>query len=167
MKTFLSAVLAFCFFAVPVSAQNEENSVSARALPRMASLRSKLVNARSGPGSRYPIEWVYKQKNAPVEIIAEFDLWRQIRDWEGSETWVYKPMLSSKRWIKMTNQGTSNIYAKPELDAKVIAKVEDQVIGKIEKCPEDKDFCLIKFASIEGWVQRGDFFGVYPEETIN
>ena len=40
-----------------------------RALPRMASLRSKLVNARSGPVSRYPIEWVYKQKNAlPVEI---------------------------------------------------------------------------------------------------
>ena len=42
-----------------------------------------------------------------------------------------------------------------------------QVIGKVEKCPEDKDFCLIKFASIEGWVQRGDFFGVYPGETIN
>lgn len=114
-----------------------------------------------------PIEWVYKQKNAPVEIIAEFDLWRQIRDWEGSETWVYKPMLSSQRWIKMTNKGTSSIYAKPEHDAKVIAKVEDQVIGKVEKCPEDKDFCLIKFASIEGWVQRGDFFGVYPGETIN
>ena len=108
-----------------------------------------------------------KQKNAPVEIIAEFDLWRQIRDWEGSETWVYKPMLSSQRWIKMTNKGTSSIYAKPEHDAKVIAKVEDQVIGKVEKCPEDKDFCLIKFASIEGWVQRGDFFGVYPGETIN
>lgn len=126
--------------ALPVSAQNGDDGDSGRSLPRMASLRSKLVNARSGPGSRYPIEWVYKQKNAPVEIIAEFDLWRQIRDWEGSETWVYKPMLSSQRWIKMTNKGTSSIYAKPEHDAKVIAKVEDQVIGKVEKCPEDKDF---------------------------
>ena len=105
MKTFLSAVLAVCLFALPVSAQNGDDGDSGRSLPRMASLRSKLVNARSGPGSRYPIEWVYKQKNAPVEIIAEFDLWRQIRDWEGSETWVYKPMLSSQRWIKMTNMG--------------------------------------------------------------
>ena len=92
MKTFLSAVLAVCLFALPVSAQNGDDGDSGRSLPRMASLRSKLVNARSGPGSRYPIEWVYKQKNAPVEIIAEFDLWRQIRDWEGSETWVYKPI---------------------------------------------------------------------------
>ena len=109
MKTFLSAVLAVCLFALPVSAQNGDDGDSGRSLPRMASLRSKLVNARSGPGSRYPIEWVYKQKNAPVEIIAEFDLWRQIRDWEGSETWVYKPMLSSQRWIKMTNKGTRSI----------------------------------------------------------
>lgn len=167
MKTFLAAVLVFCLFAGTVSAQSESEGDSGRSLPRMASLRSKLVNARSGPGSRYPIEWVYKQKNAPVEIIAEFDLWRQIRDWEGSETWVYKPMLSSKRWIKMTRKGISNIYAKPESGAKVIAKVEDQVIGEVEKCPEDKNFCLIKFAAVEGWVQRGDFFGVYPGEVIN
>ena len=167
MKTFLAGVMMFLSLAAPVWAGGDAESDSGRALPRMASLRSKLVNARSGPGSRYPIEWVYKQKNAPVEIIAEFDLWRQIRDWEGSETWVYKPMLSNKRWIKMTNAGTSNIYAKPKLDAKVIAKVEDQVIGEIEKCPEGKDFCLIKFSSAEGWVQRGDFFGVYPGETIN
>ncbi len=167
MKTFLTTVLAVCLFGFPAYAQHGSDTEASRNLPRMASLRSKLVNARSGPGSRYPIEWVYKQKNAPVEIIAEFDLWRQIRDWEGAETWVYKPMLSRQRWIKMTNKGTSNIYAKPEHDAKVIAKVEDQVIGKIEKCPENKDFCLIRFASIEGWVQRENFFGVYPGEIIN
>ena len=67
----------------------------------------------------------------------------------------------------MTRQGTSNIYAKPEADAKIIAKVEDQVIGEVEKCPEGKDFCLIKFATLEGWVNRNDFFGVYPGEVID
>jgi len=136
-------------------------------LPRMAAFRSNLINARSGPGTRYPIEWVYKQKNAPVEIIAEFDLWRKIRDWDGAETWVYKSMLSNKRWIKMTTPGTSNIYAKPQLDAKIIAKVEDQVIGEVARCPDGRDFCLIRFASTEGWVQKSDFFGVYPNEVIN
>ncbi len=165
MKTFLTAILALCMFSMPAWAQN--NNDSERALPRMVSLRSKLVNARSGPGSRYPIEWVYKQKNAPVEIIAEFDLWRQIRDWEGSETWVYKPMLSNQRWIKITKPGLSNIYAKPETDAKIIARAEDEVIGQVEKCPEGTNFCLIKFASIEGWVKKEDLFGVYPNEIIN
>ena len=166
MKMFLAALLALCVLGTPAWAQNDKQD-SERTLPRMASLRSKLVNARSGPGSRYPIEWVYKQKNAPVEIIAEFDLWRQIRDWEGSETWVYKPMLSNKRWIKITKHGLSDIYAKPEADAKIIARAEDEVIGKVEKCPENSEFCLISFSSVEGWVKKEDFFGVYPQEVIN
>ena len=29
------------------------------------------------------------------------------------------------------------------------------------------DFCLIKFSTMEGWVNRKDFYGVYPEEVIN
>lgn len=165
MKKFLLTILTLCLFVHSTQAQN--SSDTERSLPRMVSFRSNLVNARSGPGSRYPIEWVYKQKNAPVEIIAEFDLWRQIRDWEGSETWVYKPMLSNKRWIKITKPGLSNIYAKPEIDAQIIAKAEQDVIGEVEKCPDKNKFCLIKFSSLEGWVQREDFFGVYADETIN
>ena len=43
-------------------------------IPRFVSLRSNHINARSGPGARYPIEWVYMQKSAPVEIIAGVNL---------------------------------------------------------------------------------------------
>ena len=166
MKKLYFAIIAMLLLAIPAKAQEEEEDVG-HSLPRMVSLRSNLINARSGPGSRYPIEWVYKQKNAPVEIVAEFELWRKIKDWEGSETWVHKAMLVNKRWIKMTKPGTSNIYAKPQSDSRIIAKVEDQVIGKVEKCPEQKDFCLIRFSSIEGWVNRNDFYGIYPGEVIN
>ena len=49
------------------------NNRDENALPRFVSLRSSPVNARSGPGVKYPIEWVYMQKSAPVEIIAEFE----------------------------------------------------------------------------------------------
>jgi len=166
MKNFLLALFVVLLIASPASAADGEESDSGRSLPRMAAFRSNLINARSGPGSRYPIEWVYKQKNAPVEIIAEFDLWRKIKDWEGSVTWVHKSMLNNKRWIKMTAKETGNIYAKPQADAKIIAKAEEQVIGQIEKCPAGSEFCLIKFASLEGWVNKKDFFGVYADEII-
>ena len=53
-------------------------------LPRFVSLKSAEVNLRTGPGTRYPIEWVYKRRALPVEIIAEFDNWRRVRDWEGT-----------------------------------------------------------------------------------
>ena len=135
-------------------------------LPRMVSLRSSLINARSGPGTRYPIEWVYKQKGAPVEIVGEFELWRKIKDWEGSETWVHKAMLSERRFVRVATPGENNIYAKPENGAKVIAKVEDGAVGEVEECPSKDGMCLIKFDNIKGWMQRGDLFGIYDDEVI-
>ncbi|MBQ4399859.1 MAG: hypothetical protein II830_01030, partial [Alphaproteobacteria bacterium] len=119
-----------------------------------------------GPGTRYPIEWVYKQKGAPVEIIGEFELWRKIRDWESSESWVHKAMLSERRFVRVITPGENNIYAKPEENAKIIAKVEDGSVGEVEECPDKKGMCLIKFDNIKGWMQRDDLFGIYDDEVI-
>ncbi|MBO6290369.1 MAG: hypothetical protein IJ738_04790 [Alphaproteobacteria bacterium] len=148
------------------SAQAQEESESGLALPRMVSLRSSLINARSGPGSRYPIEWVYKQKGAPVEIIAEFELWRQIRDWEGAQSWVHKAMLSGRRFVRVTKPGQNNIYSKPETESQIVAYVEDGVVGEIDKCPAQSSMCLIKFDNIRGWMPRSALFGIYEDEVI-
>lgn len=169
MKALLTTFMALCLTVNSINfaqAAEEDESESGLAIPRMVSLRSSLINVRSGPGSRYPIEWVYKQKGAPVEIIAEFELWRKIRDWEGSETWVHKAMLSGRRFIKVINPGENNIYAKPESDSRVIAKVEDGVVGEIEKCPTPDGMCLIKFDTVKGWMPRSGLFGIYKDEVI-
>ncbi len=136
-------------------------------LPRFASLRSDHINARSGPGARYPIEWVYMQKMAPVQIVAEFELWRKIKDWQGSESWMHKSMLSGKRTVKVTTPGENNIYDKADYNSDIIAKVEDEVVGEVVKCPSGNSFCLIKFDSIEGWVPKNNLFGVFPDEVID
>ena len=163
----LTAFLLVCGAATSALAQDTENNGgTGLPLPRMVSLRSSLINVRSGPGSRYPIEWVYKQKGAPVEIISEFELWRKIRDWEGTETWVHKAMLSGRRFVRVTTPGENNIYAKPEEGAKIIAKVEDGVVGEIDKCPNTDGMCLIKFDSVKGWMPRKDLFGIYDKEVI-
>ena len=167
MKAVFFSLLAAVMVVFPALAQDaQDESESGLALPRMVSLRSNLINARSGPGARYPIEWVYMQKGAPVEIVAEFELWRKIKDWQGSESWVHKSMLSGKRTIKMTTPGESNVYDKPDFTSPVVAKVEDEVVGNIKKCPAGSQFCLISFGAYEGWVPRSNFFGVYPKEEI-
>ncbi len=168
MRALFLAIFGALLMINSVSAQTAaDDTESGLALPRMVSLRSNLINARSGPGARYPIEWVYRQKTAPVEIIAEFELWRKIKDWEGSESWVHKSMLSGRRTVKMTAKGESNIYNNADYNSRVIAKVEDQVVGEVKKCPAGSDFCLIAFDSIEGWVPRRNFFGVYAKEAID
>ena len=149
------------------TAQETDTSESGLQLPRMVSLRSNTINGRSGPDTKYPIEWVYKQKGAPVEIINEFGLWRKIKDWEGSESWVHKSMLIGRRFVRVMTPGENNIYNEDDYQSKVIAKVEDGVIGEIKKCRKGNAFCLIQFGTVEGWVPKNILFGVYEDENID
>src|SRR5580658_9231759 len=71
-------------------------------LPRFAVLHADKVNLRAGPGDRYPIEWVYLRKDWPVEVVAQFDHWRRVRDWEGTEGWVHEKMITSRREVIVT-----------------------------------------------------------------
>ncbi len=170
MKVFFwSIVLSTLLCTSGVKAEGlPDDGETGLALPRMVSLRSNMINARSGPGARYPISWVYRQKQAPVEITAEFELWRKIKDWKGAESWVHKSMLTGKRTVKLITPGENNIYNAPDYKSKVIAKAEEEVVGVIKKCPAGSDFCLINFEnSVEGWVPRNNLFGIYPNEVID
>ncbi len=168
MRSLFIAVVGFLLSMGAAAAQEAaDDTESGLAVPRMVSLRSNLINARSGPGARYPIEWVYMQKGAPVEIIAEFELWRKIKDWQGSESWVHKSMLSGRRTVKVITPGENNLYEKADYKSQVIAKVEDEVVGEVLKCPADIDFCRVRFDSVEGWLPKSAMFGVYAKEVLD
>ena len=66
-------------------------------MPRFVSLKSDRVNVRGGPQKEQEVRWVYTRAGMPVEITAEFENWRRIRDWEGAEGWVYHSLLSGRR----------------------------------------------------------------------
>src|ERR1700751_5997914 len=66
-------------------------------LPRFVTLKSKRVNLRVGPSNDYAVAWLYLKAGLPVEIIQEYDNWRQIRDSDGTEGWVSQALLSGNR----------------------------------------------------------------------
>ena len=148
-------------------AQEQKSDKNERSLPRFVSLRADKVYARSGPGVKYPIEWVYSQKSAPLEVISEYGDWRRVKDWQNSESWIKSQMLNSKRFAKVIAKGENNLYAKDSYKAKVIAKIEDEVVGEIKKCPAENNFCLLQFNTIIGWMPRQSLFGIYPDEIID
>ena len=82
-------------------------------LPRFVSLRSDQVNLRVGPGENYPIEWVLTRKEMPVEIVKEFENWRMIRDWQGTEGWVHERMLTGKRAV-VVKGGIRTLHRQPD-----------------------------------------------------
>lgn len=130
-------------------------------LPRFASLRSNKVNSHVGPGNNYPIEWTFERQGMPIEIINEFDTWRQIKDPQGTQVWVHKSLLSGRR-NAMVQEKRRKLLKAPEKDAAVVAYVEPGVIGKLVECK--KNWCYIQVKGYGGWLPRKFLWGVYPHE---
>lgn len=134
-------------------------------LPRFVSLRTDPVNLRTGPGVRYPVDWVYMRRKLPVEIIAEFETWRQIRDIDGAEGWVHQSMLSGRRtgMIKTSAQA----MRKTNTDqSDTLAMLEPGVVVDLLRCPDQGAFCRIEVKGVQGWLKRDQFWGVYPSEVV-
>ena len=133
-------------------------------IPRFATLKSDEVNVRTGPGSRYPIDWVFKRKGMPVEIVAEYENFRKIRDWQGACDWVNQGLQTGKRSFIIPSK-VANLYKTPATSAEVIAKLEPEVMGEIRSC--QGDWCRVKVSSVSGWLQRTEMWGVYKSEPVN
>ncbi len=134
------------------------------ALPRFASLRAGEVNVRTGPGVRYPVEWVFVYRHMPVEIVAEFDTWRKVRDWQGIEGWVHQSMLSRRRTAIVT-AGRRAIRDEPARNSRIVAEVEERVVGRLLECR--KLWCRVEIAGFRGWIRRALIWGVYDGETFD
>jgi SH3-like domain-containing protein len=154
-------LFAACLFVAPVATAAENDT--GQKLPRFVSLRSDQVNLRVGPGENYPIQWVLTRKEMPVEITKEFENWRMIRDWQGTEGWVHERMLSGKRAVVIKG-GIRTLHRQPDVAALAVARAEPGVIAKLLECRAD--WCRIDAADHTGWVQRGDLWGVYPGEVL-
>ena len=132
-------------------------------LPRFVSLREDEVNLRSGPGERNPIDWVLTRKGMPVEILQEFDVWRKIRDAQGSEGWVHERMVSGARTVMVTG-AIRTLHADPDSASPAVARAEPGVIGDLLECRDT--WCRIDAQHIKGWVQRSEVWGVYAAEPV-
>ena len=80
-------------------------------LPRYASLKTDRVNLREGPSKDHATKWVFQRAGLPVEITAEFDIWRKVRDSEGAEGWVLRSLLSGRRTGLVGVGKAGQIYA--------------------------------------------------------
>src|SRR5512141_1017209 len=127
---------AACLAALPLGARAAGDlttgSVSGLPVPRFVSLKSDRVNVRGGPNKDQDVRWVYTRAGMPVEITAEFENWRRIRDWEGSEGWVYHSLLSGKRSAVIVPKSKDELvplYESADAQAAVVARLQSGVVG--------------------------------------
>ena len=137
-------------------------------IPRFVSLKAEKVNVRRGPSSDHAVAWVFQRKGLPVEIVAEFENWRRIRDSDGAEGWILQNLLSGRRTAVVApwrDGQTLPMYDRPNPAGGMLAKVTSGVIGNVEQCTGE--WCEVTAGGFDGWLEQSQLWGVYPGEPVD
>lgn len=136
---------------------------TAAVVQRYVTLRAAEVNLRAGPGEQFPIQWVYRRKGLPVEVIGKSDVWRKIRDWQGTEGWVHERMITATRGV-IVRGAVRPLHSEPDPASDVVAHAEPGVIAKLLEC--HGAWCKVETSDIKGWLGRNEVWGVDPDEDV-
>ena len=136
-------------------------------LPRFVTLKADRVNVRRGPSGEHKVSWVFTRKGLPVEIVAEFEHWRRIRDSDGAEGWVYHSLLSGRRGVLVAPW--SGARPVPLLDgidggSGAVALLDSGVMADVGQCTGD--WCQVSIEGHDGWIEQAMLWGVYPGERV-
>lgn len=134
-------------------------------MPRFVSLRVNEVNMRRGPSGEHAIEWVYRNyEGLPVQVIAEAELWRKVRDHEGVEGWVHKTLLQADRMAIVRGRAATAVRVRPTENGEVLAYAKPGAMGAIKECRNR--WCRVDFEVVEGWLTQRRIWGVFADEVI-
>ena len=89
-------------------------------------------------------------------VMAEHEYWRKVRDAEGTEGWMHRSLLSSRRTAVLRGE-ISNLHELPDLKAPITLRAEPGVIGKLLEC--DKSWCQMELNNTKAWIPRTAIFG--------
>ncbi len=164
MSRLAAVLLAFSLAAAaPLATPRATWAESGAPLPRFAALRASEANLRAGPGTEYPVEWVFLRRALPIEITAEYGQWRKIRDFDGSEGWVHKSLLTGRRSVLVTG-ALRTLYSSPDSASVAVARDEPGVVGRLLAC--EAGWCRVEIAGHKGWLPTAHLWGVYDGETV-
>jgi len=163
-----AVVMASCATGFAAKDKDSAPPTSGLPVPRYVSLKSDHVNVRAGPTKDQDVTWIYTRSGLPVEITAEFENWRRVRDSEGSEGWVYHSLLSGKRTAVITMKNKDDLA--PVRDSAgaasaISAKLQVGVVATVKRCNEG--WCRIAGNGFDGWIEQQRLWGVYADEKVN
>lgn len=155
----LGAVLCIGLHA-PVWAETR-GQVTNLPIPRYVSLKASEGNVRRGPSLSHRIDWVFKRRDMPLVVTAEYGHWRRVEDRDGQGGWVHYSLLSGVRTV-IVAQDLTPMRMKPDAEAPILAYAEAGVVARLGDC--GLDWCRITAEGRKGWTRKADLWGVMPEE---
>ena len=168
----LLGVALWCTGPSLLHAQGSTSADPRLPVPRFASLKSDKVQLHRGPGTEFPVAWVFRRAGLPVEITRETDAWSEVRDSEGTTGWVWTTALSRRRTAivlgqKKAEQGqqeTVPLRDDDNTNASTVANVEAGVLASIIDC--NGRWCRISVGTFRGYVEQSKLWGTLQGEVI-
>jgi SH3-like domain-containing protein len=169
----LLGLVLWCAGAGSLHAQTTVAAGTGQPVPRFASLKSDKVELHHGPGSEFPVAWVFRRAGLPVEITREADAWSEVRDSEGTSGWVWTTALSRRRTVLVlpgqvkagqSQQETVPLRDDDSASATTIANIEAGVLANIIDC--NGRWCRISVGSYRGYVEQSKLWGTRQGEVI-
>ncbi|MGH6735619.1 MAG: SH3 domain-containing protein [Methyloceanibacter sp.] len=137
-------------------------------VPRFVSLKSDKVNVRRGPSTDQSIVWVFSRAGLPVEVIAESENWRRVRDSEGADGWVFHSLLSGRRTVLVSpwskGEGSVTLHSSRSTGARPVAQLQSGVLGDVMSC--DGEWCELSVEGYSGYAEQDKLWGVYRGEEV-
>ncbi len=137
-------------------------------IPRFLTLKANKVNVRKGPSSSHEVAWVFQRKGMPVEVTAEFENWRKIRDSQGEEGWILQQMLSGRRFAMAPDWDKNksvDLHDGETARSGTVAKLSPGALAQIESC--SGKWCYVTTEDYEGYALQTELWGVYPGEVVD
>ncbi len=134
-------------------------------VPRFVSLKADEVRLREGPSTDHRVMWVYVRRGLPVEVIAENDNWRRIRDPDGVTGWVSKALLDGRRRVLVIGAGNAPLREAADRGAGIVAYAEPGAILKLEACAGE--WCEVEGPGAVGYVERASLWVSTPTRLWN
>jgi SH3-like domain-containing protein len=153
----LSAGVHTHAFAAPSPPSPERQTPSGMAVPRYVSTKFDKVNARVGPGDDYRLQFVYRVRGLPLQIVAETSEWRRVCDPSGALAWIHKRTVDGRRRAMNTQTMSVALLKKPRHGWKVAAYLNPRALATLERC--EKGWCRVKADGASGWVREGELWG--------
>lgn len=142
-----------------------QNGLSGLPTPRFVSLNKDEAYLRTGPHGRYPVAWVYVRRGLPLEVIGEYDSWRQVRDVDGTVGWIDRTMLTGARTAIVAGGGAPRlVHAAADLRAAPLWRIAPGAQVELALC--DQAWCRVRADGRQGYMLRAQLWGVYPNEVI-
>lgn len=154
-------VLALCLGIGFGAGAGERGPVTNLPIPRFVSLKAATGNVRRGPSLSHKIDWVFKRRNMPLQITAEYGHWRRVQDKDGAGGWVHYSLLSGVRMV-IVERDLLPLLAKPDPQSQINAHAEAGVVARLGAC--GPDWCRISTDGFKGWVEKTALWGVFTDE---